>query len=282
MLPFGGHSGYMGSDASRERAECEDEMGVTEWRQRQVLELLAQAGPLGMTYREIGERLNWHHGQSTGTLSPMHGAGLIVALADTRDNCTVYVLPGHVGERAVREYGGGKAEVQRLAIENLKTQLATANASIERLERDAAEANGNAEQANAQLLPVAREMERLSERVLDLEGRLRHRGEVIELHEQTIAAKDVTIRTLETQISALRISHHLVGLDPEEQALAESLLRALEGVRDLPDDATRKIRVSSLRTFAGIAKRLMVSAERESGRTVPEVTEDSSQDSDAT
>lgn len=250
VLPFGGSSGYMGSDASKERAGREDETGVTEWRQHQVMQLLEQAGPLGMTYQEIGARMDWHHGQSTGTLSPMHGVGLVSALATTRDGCTVYVLPKFVGERATREYGGGKGEAMRAALEAAQSELGTLKRYVETLEQDVAEANGRADEAGNRLLPLAQEADELRARVARL-------NDLCELHEQTIAAKEVTIRALGDENAALRLHRFFTGLEPQERELATALLQRLSEVEDRPDDSAVGIRISSLRTVAGVLRRLM-------------------------
>jgi hypothetical protein len=109
VLPYtqGGHpsSGYAGSDASRERAEREDSTGVTSRRQRAVLRMLATYGSVGVTYSELGLRLNLHHGQASGVLSGLHKVGAIARLADKRHRCHVYVLPEYVDGREVQPPG---------------------------------------------------------------------------------------------------------------------------------------------------------------------------------
>ncbi len=268
VLPFGGHSGSMGSDASRERAAREDEAGVTEWRQRQVLQLLEQAGPIGMTYQEVGRILGWHHGQTTGVLSPMHGAGLIAALADTRDNCTVYVAPQHVGKRETRAYGGGKNAAQRSIIADLQAEIRTLQIEISDTKTEISTAKAWVESTN-------QENQRLAARVQELEAiersssaEVRTRGSLLELSEQTIAAHEVTIENLKTQNIALRSARALTGLDGDEVALAETLVRALAAVEGMDGERTVPVKVSSLRTFAGIARRLLV------GRSDQVITEE--------
>lgn len=105
VLPYGGSSGHAGSDTSRERAERDDRDGTTASRQRATLHALAVARGVGLTWRELGDRLHLHHGQASGSLSGLHKAGLIVRLTVRRNRCLVYVLPEYVGERLVSPYG---------------------------------------------------------------------------------------------------------------------------------------------------------------------------------
>jgi hypothetical protein len=104
-LPYGPepNSGYAGSDTSRERAERDDRSGRTQHRQRQVLDLLAQRGTVGLTYKELCGFTDWHHGQASGALSVLHKEGRIARLTIRRDRCLVYVHPGYTQGRATTE-----------------------------------------------------------------------------------------------------------------------------------------------------------------------------------
>lgn len=93
VLPYGGTSGHAGSETSKQRAVSDDTSGRTGARQRTTLRLLGNAGAYGLTYRELGDRTGWHHGQSSGVLSGLHKAGRIVRLTETRGRCKVYCLP---------------------------------------------------------------------------------------------------------------------------------------------------------------------------------------------
>ena len=53
---YAGTSGWSGSETSRERAEWQDEVGITSARDNNTLERLARAGADGLTWRELAER----------------------------------------------------------------------------------------------------------------------------------------------------------------------------------------------------------------------------------
>ena len=103
LTPYNNTSGYSGTDTSRERAEREDNDGTTSYRQRETLSFLHSRGALGATWKELGERYNWHHGQASGVLSVLHKEGIIVRLVQRRDKCAVYVLPQFVNGRVTSE-----------------------------------------------------------------------------------------------------------------------------------------------------------------------------------
>ena len=106
ILPYAGTSGHAGSETSRERAVSDDTSGVTGARQRRTLDALARAMHHGLTYRELGQQLQLHHGQSSGVLSGLHKAGRVARLADTRrGRCAVYVLPDFVWSRPTEPHG---------------------------------------------------------------------------------------------------------------------------------------------------------------------------------
>lgn len=99
VRPYAGTSGWSGSDTSRARAEHADTTGITGRRQQQILVLLDDARGRGMTWREIGEQIDGHHGSISSALSTLHKAGAIARLAIARDGCAIYVGLDHVGER---------------------------------------------------------------------------------------------------------------------------------------------------------------------------------------
>lgn len=98
-------SGWSGSDTSHERAQAEDSGGTTTARQRLVLGYLGLNRGTGATWREVADRLGWHHGQASGALSVLHKAGLVARLTERRGRCAVYVLPEWVGGREVAAQG---------------------------------------------------------------------------------------------------------------------------------------------------------------------------------
>jgi len=90
-LLYNGRSGAVNaSDTSRERADAEDEGGVTTARVNAVLEQLKLRTD-GMTWPELGAVLKLHHGQISGCLSMMHKSGLVFALREKRSRCHPYV-----------------------------------------------------------------------------------------------------------------------------------------------------------------------------------------------
>jgi MarR family len=109
ILPYpdkhtGRSSGWSGSDTSQERAEHDDLSGVTSRRQKYVLVLLMRARYRGLTWKELADKADFHHGQASGVLSNLHAAGLIERLADRRNKCHPYVLPDFVRDRETQPF----------------------------------------------------------------------------------------------------------------------------------------------------------------------------------
>lgn len=109
--PYAGTSGWSGSDTSRERAQAEDDNGTTLARQARVLEFLAAEGHFGATWKELGHRLAWHHGQASGSLSVLHKTGHVARLTERRNRCAIYVLPQFVQGRETADHGRKAREV---------------------------------------------------------------------------------------------------------------------------------------------------------------------------
>lgn len=105
-LPYAGTSGHSGGDTSRERAERDDGDGTTTHRQRTVMDYLSRRLDHGATWKEVGSRFGWHHGQASGVLSVLHKTGHIERLTERRDRCSVYVLPEYVAGRDTIAHGG--------------------------------------------------------------------------------------------------------------------------------------------------------------------------------
>jgi hypothetical protein len=128
VLPYAGTSGYSGSVTSEERARRDDADGTTSHRQAQVVAFLAERQGYGATFREVGERFGWHHGQSSGVLSVLHKAGRIDRLAERRDRCEVYVLPAYVDDRETRQHGRRTpvlTDIERRAFDSLQAARRT-------------------------------------------------------------------------------------------------------------------------------------------------------------
>lgn len=95
-LPYAGTSGWSGSDTSRDRAISADKNGLTKKRQFQTMRYLQDAGPNGLTWRELADLLNSDHGPVSGVLSVLHKGGRIARLTLTRQRSKVYVLPEYI------------------------------------------------------------------------------------------------------------------------------------------------------------------------------------------
>lgn len=105
VLPYAGTSGWSGSETSRARAVEADSTGVTSYRQSAAIFTLHQAGEDGLTWKELGEAMGWHHGTASGCLSVLHMAGRIERLSEKRDRCKVYVHPDFVAGRETEAHG---------------------------------------------------------------------------------------------------------------------------------------------------------------------------------
>lgn len=92
-------------DASVESRDSQEKEGILERRQRGILQMLAEAGPMGRTALEIEKTTGEGHGKVSGALSAMHREGMVAALKlDRRNGYGVYVLPDQVGNRLTRAY----------------------------------------------------------------------------------------------------------------------------------------------------------------------------------
>lgn len=90
-LPYNGTSGWSGTDTSEERARRNDSDGTTGKTQTATMIALEHAAYDGLTWRELAEILNAHHGTASGALSVLHKTGKIARLTERRDRCKVYV-----------------------------------------------------------------------------------------------------------------------------------------------------------------------------------------------
>lgn len=106
LLPYAGTSGWSGSDTSKERAEWNDNSGVTSRNHKTALELLHFKKADGLTWAELAAITQWHHGTSSGVLSVLHKEGVIARLSEVRRNrCKVYVHPDYVLGRTTDAHG---------------------------------------------------------------------------------------------------------------------------------------------------------------------------------
>jgi hypothetical protein len=101
LTPYAGTSGWSGSDTSRERAIEQDRNGTTGLRQSQTLLHVRHQAERGLTWKELSEITNWHHGSSSGALSVLHKAGVLVRLTERRNRCAIYVSPEFRNNREI-------------------------------------------------------------------------------------------------------------------------------------------------------------------------------------
>lgn len=132
MTPYGGASAPGGSSGSREADAENISSGRLSALYMTAIARLRNAGPVGLTWGELGELENLHHGRATSLLSNMHREGYAVRLAKKREgtHSSIYVLPEFVEDRPVARYKGSKASAALKAqdenearIKELETQL---------------------------------------------------------------------------------------------------------------------------------------------------------------
>lgn len=140
--PYAGTSGWSGSDTSRERAERNDSSGVTAYRHRRILRMLARTREHGRTVGEVERELEVGHGAASGALTALHKAGHITRVKERRNRQEVYVLPEHVDGREESPYRPNPARARlaevearlarvRVALERFKTVAAGTSVSLE-------------------------------------------------------------------------------------------------------------------------------------------------------
>lgn len=116
-MPYSGTSGHAGTAASAQRATAADTDGSTAARQARVLDTAQQAGPDGITWRDVAAVTGWHHGTVSGALSVLSRQGYLVCLEVRRHGSHVYVLPHHQHGRPAatrRATAGTRAALEAL------------------------------------------------------------------------------------------------------------------------------------------------------------------------
>lgn len=90
LFAYAGTQGHVARPASQDRAEREAFDGTAADRSLSILALL-QRNPRGMTWGEIADALNLHHGQASGALSNLHKNGRVFMLREKRGKAHAYV-----------------------------------------------------------------------------------------------------------------------------------------------------------------------------------------------
>jgi DNA-binding MarR family transcriptional regulator len=103
VLPYNGSSGHSGTDTSKERADTMDKTGKTKDLQLNALLLIDKNGEYGITWGELSQSLNVHHGSASCVLSVLHKEGELVRLKERRGRSKVYVLPYWVNGREIEQ-----------------------------------------------------------------------------------------------------------------------------------------------------------------------------------
>ena len=123
-LPYGGTSGWSGSDKNRTQTEANDRNGKTSENQQRTLDELARVATRGLTWRDLSACTGWHHGTASGALSVLHKAGRIDRLEEQRDGCHLYVLPEHVNNRPTQAHRPNvSARLLAQILDELETDL---------------------------------------------------------------------------------------------------------------------------------------------------------------
>lgn len=120
ILPYGGTSGWSGTETSKTRATRQDSDGTTSKRQRDATRVLSSRGSHGVTWNELGQSLGLHHGSASGVLSTLHKAGVIARLSENRNGCQVYVLPQFILGRPTAPY---KPNVSARLLADILTEI---------------------------------------------------------------------------------------------------------------------------------------------------------------
>ena len=89
QLSFKPYAGTIGWDGS----------GATSLNQSLTLNHVRHQGERGLTWFELAEIMNWHHGTASGQLSVLDKVGLIRRLKEKRGRSSVYVLSQYVNNR---------------------------------------------------------------------------------------------------------------------------------------------------------------------------------------
>jgi DNA-binding MarR family transcriptional regulator len=131
VLPYGGTSGWSGSDTSEERAQRQDKNGTTGQNQKRTLSLLLFSRDEGLTWKELSDKTGWHHGTASGALSVLHKAGLIARLTERRLKCAVYVAPAFVNGRETQTHRPNiSARLLTEILDELESDLENGNLSL--------------------------------------------------------------------------------------------------------------------------------------------------------
>lgn len=108
--PYAGSMGWHGS-------------GATSLNQSQTLHHVRVRGERGLTWFELAEIMNWHHGTASGQLSVLDKVGLIRRLKEKRGRSSVYVLSQYVNNRELAKRKQSKLTLEIDLAEGVDRQV---------------------------------------------------------------------------------------------------------------------------------------------------------------
>jgi hypothetical protein len=230
---YGGLTAPGGSQASREANEAEIKSGRLSAMLLTAVGHLRAAGPFGLTWSELGEKENWHHGRSTHVLSTLHQKGVATRLArkdPDRGGSSTYVLVEFTEGRPTAEYRGSKSSRAIKANAEYQDRIAELEREVA-FWKSAAEKAASAEEVDAlraELLGVREILGRTAEReaeaealVRDLQGK--NDGILSALNDARVQrdAAEAKAENLATRIEMLNAEHN-TAFAGVERALAEA------------------------------------------------------------
>ena len=89
--PYNGTAGWSGTDTSKARAIDNINSGRELNNQQKALSILKTAALEGITWKELSQQTDMHHGTASGVLSVLHKSGAIVRTIKSRNRCKIYV-----------------------------------------------------------------------------------------------------------------------------------------------------------------------------------------------
>ena len=90
-VPYNGTAGWSGTDTSKARAVDNVNSGRELNNQQLALHLLKKAGVNGLTWKELSQATEMHHGTASGVLSVLHKEGAAARRTLTRMRCKIYI-----------------------------------------------------------------------------------------------------------------------------------------------------------------------------------------------
>jgi DNA-binding transcriptional ArsR family regulator len=90
-VPYGGTAGWSETDTSQERALFNLRTGREYNNQQKALALIKQSAEEGLTWKELSQATDMHHGTATGVLTVLYKSGAILRTNKVRNRCRVYM-----------------------------------------------------------------------------------------------------------------------------------------------------------------------------------------------